>query len=111
LLVCEIPGYSDNITCNTMTDEVLFCGEMTLTPFSCRGIRAEDDHCDSGSSNNDKRNNKRNPPGYIVRETLSLHQRIKDGRHEEICDSPTSVAQATSQGIGGAYDVLVEKPR
>lgn len=44
-------------------------------------------------------------------ESLVGHKAVENGGHEEVCDASSSVAKATSQGIGGANNVLIEEAR
>ena len=92
-----------------MRCKVLLHGEVAVAPFASRGIRAEDQHGNSGDDNADERHDESNTPGDMGRKATLRHKTVEDGGHEKVCDTSSSVAEATGQGICRADNILIEE--
>ena len=42
-------------------------------------------------------------------ETSTLHERVEDGRHDEVGDTSTGIAETPSEGVGCSDNVLIEE--
>ena len=60
---------------------------MAIAPLARRGVGAADEHGDGGDGDADERDDKRHTPCLVWGETLSLHQRVEDGGHQEVSDA------------------------
>ena len=82
---------------------------MALAPLPSRGIGAADEHSNGRDRDNDERYNECHPPCDVGCKMLILYQGVEDGRHQEVGDTPSSVTETPSQGVGCSDNVLVEE--
>lgn len=80
-----------------------------VVPAPHRGVRAEKEHGNTADEQTNERNDKGNPPCLGRAEALMSDERVKDGGHDEVSNTTAGVTPTTSQGVGGADNVLVEE--
>ena len=79
----------------------------TVSPLASGSVFATEEEGQGDSSNQDARNNEGNTPSNVAGETVVLHKRGVDGRHDEVSDTTTGVTETGSQGVGGTNNVLI----
>lgn len=88
--------------------EVLLGVEVSLGPLAGRRVGAEEEHGRAGSDRDDEGNDEREAPRDSVRVAAS-HEGVEDSGHNEIGNATTRVTPSSREGIGRAYDVLIEE--
>ena len=94
-----------------MRCKILLGMEMALTPFAGRRVWADEKHQNGHEADYNERDNEGDPPCCMCRKTMIHDERVEDGWHEEVGDSPSSIAPSSGKGIGGANHVLVKEAR
>ena len=92
-----------------MFSQIMLGGEVAFAPFSCRGVGTNQQHHDGGGNDDDEWDNESHSPCLVGRQTGLVDEGVEDGRHQEVCDPSSSVAEACSERVARANDVLVEK--
>ena len=98
----------DNDAADAVGAEVGFSSRLSLRPFACRAIGAENEEEEGCSDNEDSRDNERDSPCLMWLKAI-LKEGIIHSWHNEIGDTTTEITESTSQGIGSSNDILVEK--
>ena len=88
---------------------MLLHSQVTVSPLSSRSILAEDEHEDCDGAYDDERHDECDSPGNMGAQVLMVNQGVKDGWHNEVGDSTSSVTPSTSKRIACSDHVLVEK--
>lgn len=88
---------------------MLVDGLHTLRPLSGRGVGAQQNKKCCNRDDQDTGDDKGYPPCHVLGKSLLGNERVVDSWHGEICDTASSVAKASSDGVGGTNDVLVEE--
>lgn len=92
-----------------MLPHILIDRNAAIGPLPRRRVRTNQQHSHGGDDDDDSRNDKGDAPRDMWFQALGLDEGVEDGRHHEVSDAATGVAEAGSEGVGGADDVLVEE--
>lgn len=82
---------------------------VAVGPFAGWCVLAEEEHSQGKSRDEDGWNDEADSPGNMVGESSAFYQAVKDGGHDEVCDTTTCVTDTSHESICGAHDVLVEE--
>ena len=104
-------GKIDDISVDTMLNQVLLRMQVTVAPFPRGCIRTADEECRGDSSDADERHDKSHAPRDMSAQVLVRNQRIEDSGHKEVRDPSSRISEAARESIGSADDVLVKEAR
>ena len=82
---------------------------VAVRPFAGGCVGAEEKHADGGGCNQDERDNESDTPGHMWRETSACHERVENGRHDEVGDASTCIAETPSERVGCSNYVLIKE--
>lgn len=92
-----------------MLTEVVLGGLVTVSPPAGWGVLAKENESDGDADNDDTRDNEGYSPSSVLAHVLVPDEGVVDGRHQEVCDSTTSITETSSQRVGGTNNLLVKE--
>ena len=105
----DLPWDRDDVALDAVFGQILLGGEMAVLPFSGGGIGAQEQHCNGDGDDDDEGDDESHSPGLVGGHVLILDEGVEDCRHQEVCDTTSSIAKACNQSVARANDVLVEE--
>lgn len=100
---------SAGLLVNGSTGCVGWESDMTVGPFAVGAVLTSEQYAKSNCSDDDEWDDESHTPCDVSSKVLLLYERVKDSWHNEVSDSTTCVAEATSQGISSTDDILVKE--
>ena len=92
-----------------MLAKVVLSGLVTVGPLAGWCILTKEKESKGYADDDDTRNNEGYSPSDVLAQVVVGDKGGVDGRHEEVCDTTTSVTETGSERVGGTNNLLVEE--